>query len=98
MDDREITRELSQEGSELYKEIELYLSANIHPGHKEPLTIERLVCGEGNFPISHFVDIFFRKNQVYHNTVETKWYNELKKIGLKYSVFLNLPVKHLSSV
>jgi hypothetical protein len=98
MDKGKRAKELSQEGSELYLAITNFLSGNIHPGHKEPLTIERLVCGKGDFPFTHFIYLHVKNNPVHPNTVDEKWYANLKDIGRRNSVFIALPVRYSTSV
>jgi hypothetical protein len=99
MNSRERTTRLIEKDSDLYRDIEKYLAENIHPGHRAPLTIEKLVCGKGNFPLNHFVYLYVKDNQVYPNKVDEKWYSALKEIGRKkHSVFIALPINYSSPV
>jgi hypothetical protein len=95
MNRREETIKLSKENSELHNKVVNYLLTHLHPGFSHHFTLEKLLPPSNDTPaaLTHFIGLCFEGNPVYHSTVDREWYNNLKKIGLPYSVFLNLPIK-----
>jgi hypothetical protein len=94
MNRREEIIKLTQEGSELYLAVSNFLATNIHPNFSQPFTLERLVPPREGDPLTYFVGLCLEGDPVYHSTVNQEWYDNLKKIGRRHSVFLNLPIKY----